>query len=263
MIIFSFISRWVRPCIESLPIPKIFVYIFPFGPTREDETYERKEKAMYFRHNLTTFLETSWIKTLYFNLRYFGWKGFSLPVIVGKKFKLKKMKGTVILPESLPKKIFLGRDDFGWMRSHGYWCNEGTVIFEGSCFIGNGTRLTVSQEGTLIMGGNLYFSGNALVICRHAIRLGGDSMISWNVTIMDSDLHAITDRESRTVNSPKAVLLGKHTWIGFESRLLKGCQLPDGCIVAAGSTVSKAFDRENLLIGKVNEILKNKVEWEA
>jgi len=221
------------------------------------------KKAMYFRHNLETLLTTSWVKTFYFNLHYFGWKGFSLPVIVGRKFKLKKMKGTVILPKSPSKKIFLGRDDFGWMRSYGFWCNEGRIIFEGPCYIGNGTRLTVSREGTLTMGKNLYFSGNALVICRHAITFGGDSMISWGVTVMDSDLHTIIDRETYSVNSPKSIFMGEHTWIGFESKLLKGCRLPNGCIVAAGSTVTKAFEQENLLIGKVNQILRKDVEWKA
>lgn len=214
-------------------------------------------------HNLRVFLGTSWPKTIYFNLHYFGRRGVRLPVIVSRKFKLKKMKGTVELSGTFTKRVFLGRDDFGWMAARGYWCNEGQVRFDGPCYIGNGTRITVAAGGMLRMGENLYLSGNDLIICRHCVTLGGDSMLSWNVTVMDSDLHQILDERGCVTNPPSPVLTGEHTWIGFDCKLLKGAQVAPGSIVAAGSTITKAFYQENTLLGGTNRELRSPVFWKA
>ena len=85
-------------------------------------------------------------------------------------------------------------------------------------------------------------------------------MISWNVTIMDSDLHNIMDVNQAIYNLPKAVSIGIHTWIGFDTNILKGSVIPDGCIVAAGSTICKSFSQKGLLLGGTNSILKEQVQ---
>lgn len=104
-------------------------------------------KIKSFIHEINSF---SPIKTLIFNFHYFGIKGISFPVIIGKRFKLQTLKGAVTLPPVLPNRIHLGIDDFGWMTSTGYWINEGNVHFEGNCYIGNGTRIQVFQMPTFI-----------------------------------------------------------------------------------------------------------------
>ena len=147
------------------------------------------------------------------------------------------------------------------MTSPGYWINEGNVHFGGSCYIGNGTKITVSPNATLYLGDGLYMSGNDLIICRNNISLGADSMLSWNVTIMDSDLHNIMDANQTVYNLPKPVSVGVHTWIGFDTKILKGSVIPDGCIVAAGSTICKSFSQKGLLLGGTNSILKEQVQW--
>lgn len=217
---------------------------------------------MAMRRRLSILIGISFLRTLRFNLHYFGLSGLRLPVLVGRKFRLGVLRGRVTLPQGLRQKIFLGRDDFGYMRSRGDWCNQGQVCFEGPCYIGNGTRISVGLKGQLTLGSGLYLSGEDLLICKKAISLGADSMLSWGVTVIDSDLHTILDENGASVNPPSPVRTGQHTWIGFEARLLKGANIPDGCIIAAGSTISKPFHEPNCLLGGINQQLRTGVFWQ-
>ncbi len=218
---------------------------------------------MEMRRKRSILFGLSLFRTLRFNLHYFGLKGLRLPVLIGRRFHLRVLRGRVLLPRDLRQKIFLGRDDFGYMRSQGAWCNEGEVFFEGPCYIGNGTRISVGPKGRLTLGSGLYFSGEDLIICKKFISLGADSMLSWGVTVMDSDLHTILDETGAPVNPPAPISTGRHTWIGLEARLLKGAVIPDGSIVAAGATLSKAFCQEHSLLGGINQHLRSGVSWEA
>ncbi len=49
----------------------------------------------------------------------------------------------------------------------------------------------------------------------------------------------------------KDITLGNDVWIGGNSVITAGVALADGIIVAAGSTVTKSFDEENIIIGGV------------
>jgi len=203
----------------------------------------------------------SLFKTLYFNFHYFGLRGFSFPVLVGRKFKLKKMKGTVIIPDHMEHKIFLGRNDYGRMTNHGYWINSGTVQFLGNCHIGNGTTISVKKDAHLTLGNNLFIGGNDLISCDTAITIGSDCALAWNVTIMDDDSHRILDSTGAVINLPCPISIADHVWIGFDVRIFKGASIPKHCVVAAGSTITKEFHEEHLLLGSINTILKENINW--
>jgi len=49
----------------------------------------------------------------------------------------------------------------------------------------------------------------------------------------------------------KDIILGNDVWIGGNSVVTAGVTLADGIIVAAGSTVTKSFDEEDIIIGGV------------
>lgn len=206
---------------------------------------------------------TSIIKTLYFNLHYFGIRGLRIPVLVSKKFKLKKMGGTVLLPDTLEHRIFLGRNDYKRMENYGYWSNAGTVCFLGSSHIGNGTYISVKKDACLTIGDQVFLGGDDIISCDVSITIGSKSTISWNVTIMDDDSHHILDEAGHIINPPAPIFIGEHVWIGFDNHIFKGATIPNHCVVAAGSTITKAFSEEHLLLGNVNQILKTSINWKA
>ena len=85
------------------------------------------------------------------------------------------------------------------------------------------------------------------------IEIGDDVLVSWGCTIMDSDLHSVSaakrlgntystwfeGRQNWDGVESRAIKIGNHSWIGMHSIVLKGVQIGEGAIVAAGSVVTR------------------------
>ena len=139
--------------------------------------------------------------------------------------------------------------DFSIGESASFICN-GFSFFDG-------TSVYVSKEAKLKVGSG-YMSGRGLIVCRISIEIGEDVAIADEVIIRDSDNHIIL-REGYQMTAP--VRIGNHVWIGARAVILKGAKIGDGCIVAAGSLVTKSFP-DNCLIGGVPaKIIKENISW--
>ena len=79
---------------------------------------------------------------------------------------------------------------------------------------------------------------------------------------MDTDFHKIYDEIlNEQINEDEKVTIGNHVWIGCRTVILKGTLIGDNCIVAANSTLSKEFREENVILGRINKLIKRGVEW--
>lgn len=67
------------------------------------------------------------------------------------------------------------------------------------------------------------------------VKIGKDCQISFGVIIWPSDGHAITDLDGNCLNKGKDITIGNHVWIGMDSKILKGANIPDNSVLAAGS----------------------------
>lgn len=74
---------------------------------------------------------------------------------------------------------------------------------------------------------------------------------------MDTDYHSI-DGKPYTV----PVTIGNHVWIGCKSIILKGVNIGDGAIIAAGSVVTKDVPPFSLVAGSPAKLIKENVKWE-
>lgn len=207
---------------------------------------------------------TSWVKTLRFNITYFGLMGgVKLPVLVSHNFKLASLGGTVEIDKMKMATVMLGYHDvalFDRQKSRGKWTNSGRVIFKGYDRIGHGCKIVVGDNGTLIFGNNVAISAESSICCQNRITMGDHVVISWDCLIMDSDLHKILDNERNIINLDKPITIGNDVWIACRCLLLKESEIVDGSIVAAGSTVTKSMIERNSIIGN-NRILKSDIQW--
>jgi acetyltransferase-like isoleucine patch superfamily enzyme len=105
--------------------------------------------------------------------------------------------------------------------------------------------------------------GASSFVARQRITLEGDILMAWGVTIIDTDAHSIywSERKndverciqdylatdgwdiarnhdwSQVATSP--ITIGARTWIGFNSIILKGVHIAEGCVIGAGSVVTR------------------------
>lgn len=113
--------------------------------------------------------------------------------------------------------------------------NQGGKIYAENCQFYSGVRLELGKGATLRIGNGTYLNRNTVVVAEKLVNIGRDCRISWDVVIMDSDLHPIFGRPMKD----QPVIIGDRVWIGCRSIIVKGVHIGSGAMVAAGSVVTK------------------------
>ena len=205
-------------------------------------------------------------KTLRFNLHYFPLKtALKLPVVVSHRTFLRELNGEVVLPEKVETAMVkIGFGDVGhYDRKHSrsIWQVSGTVGFGGKASIGHGSKLSI--RGDLTLGADFNMTAESTIVCAKNIRFGNDCLLSWDILVMDTDEHPLYDKEHKRINPDKPIIVGNHVWIGCKCVLLKGAEIPDNTVLAAGTLLTSAFSGEQQVIGgNPPSILKREVRWE-
>lgn len=205
-------------------------------------------------------------KTLRFNLHYFPLKtALKLPVFVSHRTYLRELHGKVMLPDKVETAMVkIGFGDVGHYdrkRSRGIWQVSGTVNFKGRAGIGHGSKISV--RGTLTFGTDFNMTAESTIVCAHEITFGDDCLLSWDILVMDTDEHPLYNKEGKRVNPDRPIVAGNHVWIGCKCVLLKGTNVPDNTVVAAGTLLKSSFEGENTVIGgNPPSILKQDIHWE-
>ena len=204
-------------------------------------------------------------KTLRFNLHYFPLKtALKLPVVVSHRTYLRELHGKVKLPEKVERAMIkIGFGDVGHYdrkRSRTIWQVSGTVSFGGKASVGHGSKISV--RGNLFLGDGFNMTAESTIVCAKEIRFGRDCLLSWDILVMDTDEHPLFNKENERINLDKAILVGDHVWIGCKCVLLKGADVPNNTVVAAGTLLTSSFAGEHQVIGgNPPSVLKRDVSW--
>lgn len=214
-------------------------------------------------------LKYSILKTLYFNFKYFSFfQAIKFPVLISRNVYLKEVKGKVFIKQDVTKigRIIVGSYGVGIFdekRSRAIWQVSGTVVFEGKCSIGHGSKISVAKEAILTLGNNFKITAESSIVCTKNIKIGHNCLMSWDILIMDTDFHLIKNLEGEILNQNSSIIVEDHVWIGCRSVILKGSYIPKNSIVGAGSILSKKMVYENsLYLGAPCRFVKDKVMWE-
>ena len=137
---------------------------------------------------------------------------------------------------------------------------KSVVVFKKNSQIGNGCHLIIGKNAKFVIGENSFISVNSRITCSKEIAIGDNCAISWNVQIMDTDIHNIvTSGEKNCENQP--VRIGDNVWIGTQAIILKGVTIGNGAIIAAGSVVTKDVPPKCLVGGNPAKVIRENVEW--
>jgi len=205
--------------------------------------------------------------TFYFNFTYFKFQdAIKLPVLVSKNTILKAIKGSVIIDGPLYYgRVIIGGGHVGIFdkrRSKTMWEVSGTVNFKGKAYIGHGSKIVVIRGGELILGDRFSITAETSIIAAKKIEFGNSCLLSWDILIMDSDAHTISNNLGEIINAPKEIIFGDGVWMGCRCTVLKGAIIPNGAVVGAGSIVSRELDKEQTLYAGVPaKLLKENISW--
>jgi len=208
-------------------------------------------------------------KTVYFNFHYFPFKtAIRMPVFIYWRSELYKMQGKIEIDGPITTGMMkfgshgLGTQDLLYSRT--MWEVMGTLIIRGKTNIGRGSKISVGDGAVLTLGHDFAITGNSEIICQKMISFGNDCLLSWDILIMDTDFHHVTNENGDIINSPKPITIGDHVWIGCRNTILKGVYIASNNIISANSTITKSFQESNCIIGGHGNnayIIRNGISW--
>ena len=120
-----------------------------------------------------------------------------------------------------------------------------------------GSYIRVIENGKLSIGSG-FINEDVEITCASSIQIGNDCTIARGVVIRDYDGHEIED-DNYSISKP--IVIGDHVWIGNRAIILKGVNIGDGSIIAAGSVVTKNVPAGCIAAGVPAKITKKNVSW--
>lgn len=125
--------------------------------------------------------------------------------------------------------------------------NEGQINLDEKANCRENLSIVV-DGGKLTIGKECFFNNNCSIMCLEKIEIGDRSTIGPNVVIVDND-HNYKDLNHKGCKTT-AIKIGKNVWIGANSVILRGTQIGDNCVIAAGSIVSGNINRDTVFYQK-------------
>jgi acetyltransferase-like isoleucine patch superfamily enzyme len=197
-------------------------------------------------------LYISLIKSLYFSLK------FKSRLIIFKNTAMHIKKGSRIIIKRILK-IGTIWEDWNYSSPTTFLVKNNGTITVNDFNIHAGSTLVVMENASLMLGSG-YINRDVTIICSKQIIIGDDVVIAQNVVIRDSDIHSIIiDGEAQGNTAP--IQIGNHVWIGTNATILKGVNIGNNAVIAAGSMVTKDIPANCLVGGNPAKIIKENINW--
>ncbi|MDY0151562.1 MAG: acyltransferase [Candidatus Cloacimonas sp.] len=139
----------------------------------------------------------------------------------------------------------------------GFRCNSGNNYNP----IGGDTicRLVVYKRGSLNIANDVGIS-NSTIVCMNSIIIEDKVLVGGSCRIWDTDFHS-QDAQIRTSGKDNDVktapiIIRKNAFIGGGSTILKGVEIGENSIVAAGSIVSKNIPPNEIWGGNPAKLIR-------
>lgn len=107
--------------------------------------------------------------------------------------------------------------------------------------------LLCGRGGRLRVGAHVFFNTNCSVSCMGETVIGDYCKIGNNVVIVDHD-HNFKNQDGEYLVGH--ITIGSRVWIGANCTILRGAQIGDDCVIAAGSIVKGAVPAGSLYCQK-------------
>ena len=141
--------------------------------------------------------------------------------------------------------------------------NDNKIFIGANCCLKNLT-IDMKNENSVIKIGDKTSIEEARITSfePYKIEIGKDCMFSADIVIMNTDVHKIYDTTTNLkTNEGKEISIGNHVWLGMRTIVLKGVNIGDDSIVAAGSIVTRDVKSNTIVSGIPAKQVKINKNW--
>lgn len=129
----------------------------------------------------------------------------------------------------------------------------------GRVSISRGARILIMKDARLEVGGETTIHYNSAVTCLRHISIAPFCAISWNVNILDGNVHElVVEGVPRPRTRP--VTVGSYAWIG-SGAIIVGAAIGAGAVVGAGSVVVSDVPDRVVVAGNPARVVRKDITW--
>jgi acetyltransferase-like isoleucine patch superfamily enzyme len=115
-------------------------------------------------------------------------------------------------------------------------------------------------EGAILeIGDGTFIYNDSSIFCKERVTIGSRCAISWNVNILDGNMHELTIDE---VTWPKTVpvTIGDNVWIGTNVTIV-GATIGNGAVIGGCTMLTSAVPDKALVTGIPAQLVAKDVDW--
>jgi acetyltransferase-like isoleucine patch superfamily enzyme len=141
------------------------------------------------------------------------------------------------------------------------------ITFGDGAYVGPGAWLNVVRDGRIAIGAGATIGPGVTIAAAALVEIGPGALLSARVSLIDHGhdaegwiLPALErgeqPRHDWALTDPSPVVVGAGTWIGINAVVLPGVTIGDGCIVGAGSVVTRDVAPGTVVAGTPARVLR-------
>jgi acetyltransferase-like isoleucine patch superfamily enzyme len=114
--------------------------------------------------------------------------------------------------------------------------------------------------GSIRTGTNVFLGPYATIYGHGGVEIGDQTLVSMHATILSSN-HTVPGRKKEIRAQPDILLptkIGRDVWIGAHAVILGGVTIGDGCVIGAGSVVTKDLPAYAVAMGVPAKVVRTR-----
>ncbi len=141
--------------------------------------------------------------------------------------------------------------------------NNNKLIIDENAKVKAGELWLENENTQILIGKNTTIEDAHIAVTENqsSIKIGEDCMLAKGIEIRNGDSHSILDENGNRINYALDVTIENHVWIGSKAMVLKGVNIMEGAIVAAGSIVTKDVPAKSIVSGIPAKVIKENIIW--
>ncbi len=161
------------------------------------------------------------------------------------------------------------------IRSQGGELKKGTRIYERvkifstkkspvfiaeDCILQTGAILASSDTGRIVLKKHVYLGEYTILSSKGQIEVGENTIIASHAFVVDFD-HRFDRPELSFYDSGfdcRRVTIGSNVWVGAGTKILKGVSIGDGCVIGAGSVVTRDVPPYSIAVGVPARVIRKR-----